>query len=125
MIMQVSAEDITKAMSLMTPAEKRSFLEKLNAGAIEQISAAEANEQKKVRLDSVRAARAKAFNDLAAHNTMAYLDGMLRRAGLPVVEEIAAQGPAMLDAVLASARRPLTMQERIELKSRLHRLNLA
>jgi hypothetical protein len=122
---QVTADEIAAAMATMPADEKRKFLDKLNAGAIEQISAAEANEQKRVRLDSVRAARAKASVDLSAKNTMSYLDGMLRRSGLPVLEQIADQGPAMIDKILAAASRPLTMQERLELKSRLHHLGLA
>jgi hypothetical protein len=125
MTTQVSADDVAQAMALMSPEEKRRFLEKLNAGVIDSISAAEAAEQKKVRLSSVRAARAKAYVDLAASNALAFLDGQLRRAGLPVLEQIAEKGPAMIDNMLASARKPLTMEERIELKGRLHRLGLA
>jgi hypothetical protein len=121
----ISADELSKAMATMPVDEKRRFLERLNSGMIEQISAAEANEQKKTRLDSVRAARSRAFTDVAASNTMAYLDGMLRRAGLPTVETFAEQGPAMIDSVLASARRPLTAEQRMELKSRLAQLRLA
>jgi hypothetical protein len=50
---------------------------------------------------------------------------MLRRAGLPTVEKFAEAGPTGIDKLLASASRPLTTAERLELKSRFHALRLA
>jgi hypothetical protein len=124
-IHKISADDLAKAMATMPADEKRKFLDKLNAGMIEQISAAEANEQKKVRLGSVRAARVKAVTDLSTSNEMAFLDGMLKRAGLPTVEAFAEAGPVAIDALMASASRPLTLEQRLEVKGRLHKLGLA
>jgi hypothetical protein len=124
-IHKISAEELAKAMSTMPADEKRKFLEKLNSGMIEQISASEAADAKKVRLGSVRAARVKAVTDLATSNELAFLDGMLRRAGLPTVEAFAERGPVAIDALMASASRPMTLEQKFEVKGRLHRLGLA
>jgi hypothetical protein len=118
-------DEMAKAMALMTPAEKREFYDKLNNALVAEISASEAHDKKRVRMESVRAARAKAMTDLAASNEMAFLDGMLRRYGLPIVEEFAARGPDAIDKLMASASRPLTTELRLELKCRLHKLRLA
>jgi hypothetical protein len=125
MTTQVTAAEIAKAMTQLSAEEKRKFLDQLNSGMIEQISASEAADQKKTRLASVSAARAKTMVDLAAHNTLAYLDGMLRRHGLPTLEKFAEAGPTGIDKLLASASRPLTTEARLELKGRLHALRLA
>jgi hypothetical protein len=118
-------QTIAAAIANLDDDERRCLMSRVNNGMLDQISAAEAAEQKKVRLASVSAARAKAMVDLAASNTMAYLDGMLRRAGLPTVEKFAEAGPAAIDKLLASASRPLTTAERLEFKGRLHALRLA
>jgi hypothetical protein len=124
-IHKISADELAKAMSTMPADEKRKFLDKLNNGMIEQISAAEAADAKRVRLASVRAARTKAVTDLATSNELAFLDGMLKRAGLPTVEVFAERGPVAVDALMASASRPMTIEQKFEVKGRLHRLALA
>jgi hypothetical protein len=124
-IHQISPEGIDAAMKTMPAAEKRQFLERLNAGAIEQITNEEAATNKMARFASIRAARVKSLTDQAAANELNYLTGMLKRSGLPPLEVFAEEGPVALDSLMAATTRPLTIEQRLEVKGRLHALGLA
>jgi hypothetical protein len=119
-----AAAEIAAKISHMTAAEKKDFLADLSQNLESDISAAEAKESKTQRLDSLRAAREKARVDLTTKNSISWIDGLLKRHGAPTIEEIAAEGPAKLDSLLASAANPMAPEIRMTLKTGLHHLGL-
>lgn len=113
-----AAQEFAAAVSTMGAAQKREFLRELNEIVAADAAKAEAKEEKQRRLASVKAAREKARADLTAKNSIAWIDGLLRRAGAPSLEEIAEAGPSKLDSMLASAQR-LSVEDRLDPEDRV------
>ena len=113
-----AASQVAAAVDALTAAEKKAFLAELTTTLTSNIQAAE-KETKAKRIGTLKAARTKAVNDISTANKLGLIDGMLARAGLPELEVFVAAGDREVDNMLKTARRPLKIEERLDLKAAL------
>jgi hypothetical protein len=119
-----AAQTVAAGIDHLTAAEKKAFLAELTTTLNTNIQASTEKETKAARIDSLKAARSKARNDIPTSNRLGMLDGMLTRHGLPTLEVFAAADARDTDNIVKSATRPLSVEDRFALKGFLHGLQL-
>jgi hypothetical protein len=114
-----AAKQVAASVDALTAAEKKAFLAELTTTLTTDIQASAEKEHKAKRIGVLKAARTKAVNDISTANKLGLIDGMLARAGLPELEVFVAAGDREVDNMLKTARRPLKIEERLDLKAAL------
>jgi hypothetical protein len=119
-----AADEIAARISHLSASEKREFMTELQQKVEAEAAKADVSESRARRIAGIRAARDRARVDLTTKNSITWIDGLLKRHGAPTIEEIAMEGPARIDAMLASSAKPIPVETRMTLKTGLHALGL-
>jgi hypothetical protein len=99
--------------------EQRQLVEELGS-LVEKVNAAESEAgRKKQAMSNIAACKA---GSLGEREMIRVLEGNLTRAGISLVSIVAA--PEKIDAIFASASRPLSNETRMAIKSQLFRLGV-
>jgi hypothetical protein len=110
-----SLDTIIKALESLPAEQKRLLAERLNVEVIAEVSANDTAKAEKVRIAKIAAMR----DDRNA--AFRLVEGALARAGIKVEEAV---NVAALDKLFANATRPVSVEDRMVIKTSLSRLGL-